>query len=547
MSFLTSSVIVPDTGKAVISLWFRVPQKSIDDITTEYQEYLKAVDAANAAGTDPPPRRPFLGIVPLMTFGPTSLKAREYYLEMQATGPFPGRYEETWSNGPFGDCVGAGWQEVVSDAGDWEDSHYTFTPGGTLSGKKFDLDGSYIGVECTSQHGDFPALSVNIVMPESNRASMPGAYPAAVEHTSGPAYFLSGSGCGVTMHFAGPDTQFPGRLCYDTTHFSSFETVIYEGNADVVAGRVPETFRLLPAQPAGAHSLDVSFPSSRPYKSGAKIEADHWHHLLLSFDFTNQVSTKGQLISQAKDGTSTSGDTPVVGGEGGRTSSTGLMWVALDNKNLTRLELSAFWPDGYSNPNGVLPINGMVVAQYVNFSIVNTNIPISVCDGIDLTTTQVQQLPEYSYLPSSVSFANLGLPASKAHSDAVRQVEMAELQIFTGVALDTGKTVNRLAFIGNGKPVPPTQKKEVDPSTKQVTKESGSIELLGKEPELLLHKSRNWIKGISTGSLATGVDRAGKTTPTLEPVGEIISYKPDPSLGGDQGKKDPPKPSAGGP
>lgn len=522
MSFLTSSEGAPSTKKAVISLWFRVPKQTIDDITQEYQAW-KALNDNPVA--DPGPRRRFLGIVPLMTFGPAGLNSRKVYQEQRETGAFPGRYEEHWSDGSP-DCSRAGWSEDISQVGPWQDPHHTFGPTDTLVEKDFVLDGSYIGVDCTATNR-IPALSVNIVMPESNKASMPGASPAVVSHTSGPSYVLTGTGiCPGAPHlyFTGP-SDFPlppGILCYTAAHFSSFNTLVYEGNADVLWGRVPETFRLLPSISAGAHTIDANAEQFQ----GAKIEPDHWHHLLLSFDFTANVSTRGQLVSQTIVHGVNSGEAPSSGGEGGRTSSTCLMWVALDDKNLTQRALSVFWPNGYSNPNGILPINAMAVAQSVNYSIVETNNPQSLCNGVNYTITQINQIPEYSYLPAAVDMSNIGLPADDTYVDAIRQCEMAELQVFTGVSLKTGETVNRRAFVDpNGKPVPPTQKKEVDPSTKQVTKESGSIELLGKEPEILLHKSGNWKKGMNTG-----------TGDQFVPTAKIISYKPDPSLRGDQGK-----------
>jgi hypothetical protein len=218
------------------------------------------------------------------------------------------------------------------------------------------------------------------------------------------------------------------------------------------------------------------------------------------------------------------------------------MWVALDDKNLTRKGLSVYWPDDYGDPNGILSVNGMMVAKAVTFSLTETDHPASLCRGYHETTISTQELPTYSYTPTSLDLSNLGLPASSGNMNAVRNVEMAELQIFAGVTVNTGDTTVRRAFVGkDGKPVSPTQKKETDPVTKRVTKDSGSIEMLRKWPEILLHGSANWKKGINTG--APDPRRPGKkdNSQKFTPTGGIETYKPDPSLSGDQGKQEKPK------
>jgi hypothetical protein len=523
MSYLKSGTSPSSARKAVVSLWFRVPQQTIDDITHEYQKWKAEND--DPLG-DPGPRRRFLGIVPLMTFGPANLNSLDVYQALRETGDFPGWYEETWHENL--DCSITGWTETITQAGQWKDSFFSFGSGGEdalLIERAFVLDGSYIGVDCTAED-KIPVLSVNIVMPKSAKASMPGAVPAVVSHTSGPSYVLVGTGVcpGAPDLYFTTEDDFPlppGILCYTEPHFTSSQTKVYEGNAEVLWGRVPETFRLCPAITAGAHTIDASVEFK-----GATIAPDHWHHLLLSFDFTKEVKTSGQLVEQTIDHGVNSGESPSFGGEGDRTEGTGMMWVALDDINLTGRKLSAFWPDKYHNLNGVLSINAMAVAQSVNYSIIETNDPASLCNGVDYTITQSQNVPRYSYLPSAVDMSNISLPAAEAYVDAIRRCEMAELQIFLDVSLDTSDIRKRRAFIdAKGNPVAPDKTSSPDDPS------SGSIDLLGKRPDILLHSSSNWIKGRNTGS--TGVTDEGNQIREgqFTPIGGIASYTPDPSLG----------------
>jgi hypothetical protein len=108
---------------------------------------------------------------------------------------------------------------------------------------------------------------------------------------------------------------------------------------------------------------------------------------------------------------------------------------------------------------------------------------------------------------------------------------MAEFQFFAGIALDPSDVNKRRAFIDkDGKPVSPSKKKsESDP-------QSGSIELMKKKPEILLHGSSNWIHGNNTGSI--GIDKDGKKLPSgqFKPTAKIVSYKPDPALHDDKKK-----------
>jgi hypothetical protein len=100
----------------------------------------------------------------------------------------------------------------------------------------------------------------------------------------------------------------------------------------------------------------------------------------------------------------------------------------------------------------------------------------------------------------------IGIPSSSDNTSKIYKVEMAELQVFTGVTLDSSVEPNRRAFIlDTGLPVDP------------VAAES----LLGQAPDILLHGSSNWKAGTNTGTLGG----------TFDKTGTVNAYATSPRLG----------------
>jgi len=196
------------------------------------------------------------------------------------------------------------------------------------------------------------------------------------------------------------------------------------------------------------------------------------------------------------------------------------MWIAFDGANLTGKQLSAYWPDGYSDKNAVLTVNGYFIA---NDNTYDTHESWEDLQGTAGTDHYSHPAPTYNYSPTDVSFGGaFGLPAGKTYVDAVRHIEMAELQIFKEMAIDTGVAADRGAFIAGGKPV------VADRLATKTSKVRGSIAHFGREPDVLLHTSKNWRAGLNTGE--------GGSSNRFSKTGQIDIYLPDPSLGGDQGK-----------
>lgn len=117
----------------------------------------------------------------------------------------------------------------------------------------------------------------------------------------------------------------------------------------------------------------------------------------------------------------------------------------------------------------------------------------------------------------------VGIPATAAYTSDIYMVEMAELQIFTGVTLDPSDLVARRAFVDkDGKPVSP--KYSIDPKTGQATADPESLPflLLGKLPDIALcQSSGHWINGVNLGS----------NTAVFKKTGTVKSYTPEPQLG----------------
>jgi len=108
----------------------------------------------------------------------------------------------------------------------------------------------------------------------------------------------------------------------------------------------------------------------------------------------------------------------------------------------------------------------------------------------------------------------------------VQHVELAELQIFADVTLDTAVESNRRAFIDykhdqDGNPIG-SDLKPVDPKKAE--------ELLGQRPQILLHGSSKWIDGNNSGSLGMDDDGNKIDSGQFTPTGDIKSYTPDPSI-----------------
>lgn len=500
MSYLNSvDGITTDFKQAVISLWFRVPQESITKAAALHAQWRAAARAASDAGgfIAPPP---FSGIVPLLTFGSDTL-IRSYTFHNVPAGSYLYRtlYYD-WG-------TTCSWLELSSTTLDYPRMEWYF------DGKQdYRSEPSYVGIDCKPDKDTgavTPKLAICLQMPDT--ANMSGSSMVSMKSRHIPDYdfygnpntgWFSGSPCGG-LQPEGPNGEALPIYGLVTNTF------VYESAAPVILGKQKEVFRTLP--------LGDTVTSG-----GKDVAPDHWHHVLVSLDLTQACTTTGG-----------------IDGGAGAVGSASKMWIAFDDENLVGKKLSYYWPEG-GRPNDLLTANAYSMLHDTLSSSANgTTTPTADRGGhMQVDDNSGFAVARYSYTAKALVGHPIGLPSVPEYVDKIWRVEMAELQIFTGVSLNTGETPNRRAFVGkDGKPVSPTQKQEKD-GDGNITKYSGSIELLRQQPVILLHGSTNWKKGYNTGASAGQVVVAGKKQKPdqLTPVGGIERYTPDPSLRGDQGK-----------
>ncbi len=217
---------------------------------------------------------------------------------------------------------------------------------------------------------------------------------------------------------------------------------------------------------------------------GWDVTPDEWHHALISWDLGAGNSAHGA-------------DNDV----GGVIDTTSTMWCGFDDVNRNGLGLPSNWVgnvtgDSLGDPNAVLSAGA--------------------ARAIGLGGTHVFGTPTASVTFTSVPTSPISIPGpltldratdflgNDETFDANQLVEMAELQIFSGVTLDTSVLENRRAFV-----------------TETGTPAAASLAsaLLGKAPEVYFHGHTNFKNGTNLGTI-------GAFTPT----GTINPFTPGPSL-----------------
>ncbi len=470
MSYLYLPAGIPSTKQALISVWFRAPGTA-----------LAAARAAYVAWRDNGGQRPLLnGVVPLMVFGPQPKQNNTVALEKATGYTSPPFQSYNWVDG-------SGW--VVD--GPYIPATPTTTQYLDFDGTRSNIDPSYIGIDCT---GAYPALSVNLVLPDTTSSTIEGSFPGDFTVTDDATltgfHFGGGVDAGAPMYDG--SCMLPVHNSPITVPRTITETQISSQAGFTLRAR-PETFRLLPIKRGG----DSGYDNADQEYNGQRIVPNRWHHLLLSFDLMKACQAVGVNGGRGSDAPRAT--------VGSRTSSASRFWIALNDVNMTGDTLSCYHPTGYSDANAVLPVNGYYVATDTTFTITDTD--QRDCLGNSTTTSTIGMLPTYKFTPSALNMESLGVPASPAYVSSVRHCELAELQIFE-TSINTGSTPDRRLFITDrGKPAPMAK----------------ASKTLGP-PAIKIHGSDNWIHGVNTGQYAN-----------FAPQGRIIKYTPDPSLHGKQG------------
>lgn len=322
-------------------------------------------------------------------------------------------------------------------------------------------------------------------------------YKESASYSVDPSYIGLGCNKDGTFH-VGFNLQMDGFMSFSATSFITTRVDIYSGSDP--SAPVAESSQLGSGVIAifpdvGVTAIeDVSYvnnvqPEVFTVNSNKSYDSDHWHHLLLSFDVSGSVSI----------------GTPFA-------SSNCRLWYAIDDVDYRGAEnLQPYRDTGGQWGHDTLDPNAILTNNAWRYSGSDPNF-----EAIHYYMNHYVGLPSGSYSNGKIPSENaeLGFPASSAYVESIFQVQMAEFQMWTDVTLDTGKVKNRRAFIDEkGKP-------ELDFSI--------SEKLLGKKPELKLHKSGNWKKGENTGTLGD------PKNPDLIATAKIVIYRPDPSLHGPQ-------------
>jgi hypothetical protein len=263
-----------------------------------------------------------------------------------------------------------------------------------------------------------------------------------------------------------------------------------------------------------------------------EVTPDHWHHVLISFDLSAGCSCLS----------------PEEGGANVFTPGPTFTW-AFDDVDKVGASMAQ---SGGATFGGGAGTNDSIFPSYLLGIVPEVS-------GITAT---------WSPVPLSMAHS-IATPTAAQFVDSVHPVELAELQFFAGVTMDTRTETNRRAFItADGTPVPPVPPMIDNPAydpglpvsatnPEQIPDPEGAPaeKLLGRPPEILFHGSGNWSVGKNTGPMIDNPDYdsdlpTSATNPLkipdpakqFTPTGQIVAYTPDPSLHGPQS---PPAPETG--
>jgi hypothetical protein len=513
MSYLNFRQDIPSFKKAIISLWFKVPQASLDKVSAADNTVLN-------------------GIVPLVVMGKEGTYNTPYNTDVSRALQYViiGTYGSAGPDIRTDTCINYTTVNIggssITYCADREIT-YTWSPGLTwvqyppgyvytnvqhssISGPGPPKNPSYIGVDSdgflrvnfeTAKQADasnwrFEVQSISPGSqigpspplwgggPSSSPPPNPNAFPvgtnSTVIHYNSPLDFLGTVTSNVVGQTWENNPAYPGSLTHAVNNWVDITNVVLNSTGSI--GNV-----------------------------GTQVTADEWHHVLVSVDLTNLIETHG-----------TSSRFDVVGPISPYVDSAVKLYLAVDDVNKTTWDLSVWvYPDG--GPNDVITQEAADVAG-----------AIRTYDGIYSNGTPeevpVGGIASYS-LDASIPSGVIGLPAPSKYVSQVLHCEMAEFQMWIGVSLDTGVEANRRVFIdykrdSTGAPIPDKNGKltlvPVDPAK--------AAALLGRRPDVELHKSSNWIKGNNTGTIGAGPDGKPISAGQFTPTGVIKKYKPDPSI-----------------
>jgi hypothetical protein len=513
MSYLNSRQDIPSFKKAVISLWFKVPQASLD----------KAGAAADTPVLN--------GIVPLVVMGQEGSYNAPYNTDVSRVvqSVVTGTYGSAQPDIRTDNCINYTTVVIggtpITYCSDQEIT-YTWSPGLTWVQTPPQYD--YANVQSSSISGPGPSKSPSYIGVDSNGFLYVNFETAKQGNASNLSFEIQsiapGSQTGPSPPFWSGGASSPPPNPWAFAVGTNITIIHYAGPVDfvgtVTSNVVGQTWENNPAAPGSiTHPVNnwaditnvVLNATGSIGNNGTQVTADEWHHVLVSVDLTNPIETHG-----------TSSRLDVVGPISPYVDSAVKLYLAVDDVNKTTWDLSVWvYPDG--GPNDVITQEAADVAGAIRtYDVIYSN-------G-DSQEVPVGGIASYS-LDASIPSGVIGLPATSKYVSEVLHCEMAEFQMWIGASLDTGVEANRRVFIdykrdSTGAPIPDKNGKltlvPVDPAK--------AASLIGRRPDVELHKSSNWIKGSNTGSTGVGPDGKPISAGQFTPTGVIKKYKPDPSI-----------------
>jgi len=543
------SAPVPNFKKAIISLWFRMPQKSLDASRAAATAIINNNPDAYYAGQI----NPFLNdnnmhdttVVPLMVMGPEGV-GQGKYTTATADASAGTRTDEA--------VIGYGNTDVQTVL-----AYSTITIGGSVITYPSEFQEVWhYNLGASIENTDTP-MTTTVYNTQPVSGPLPRKMPTCVGVTaSGELYVNFESGqrpTSVGLKFEARSVLSPQTLIVPDVNVFLFPTLFPLdpigglGPNDCVAfqqgTRTDHWFQnVLGIQGFRTSTLDVHnvmFPVGIPQynSSGAaiacnayqvwekynwvdisesvdlhdtgsagainsetiRVSPDQWHHVLISVD----------LRTLKVHGTDESGSyttfTDYV-------DSWSFLYIAFDDKNYTQFDLTDWWPMT-GGDNSVINERCYDVAGWGRQ--IGDRKPD---DSFEI----LSPAPSFTLSDPSVPAGNstVGIPAHQKYVDAIFKCEMAEFQMWCGQSIDTADVSKRRLFIdfkkgADGNPVVDKDgKKTMIPVPTSVAEKALGV------PTVRFHGQGNWKSGKDTGSLGPPGNFA--------PTGTIKSYKPDPSI-----------------
>jgi hypothetical protein len=429
MGFNELSGGIANISKGTFSIWFNVPAASITAARLEWAE-----------ASDPKPQ--LCGIVPIMVFGERDIPAKHVTSGVVGSVAFD-VITWHWLEDPTCDWAVLG---TASGGGD-----ISAVNGTTASG--YDIDPSFIGIDCRT---DRNVLVFAFQYPDGTLATVTGGVLQVVDQDRADydLYMPIAGGGGDCVNVPSP-LGGAGQPPPTVGGLYEIENILGDVSSHWY-GRKPEMFGTVNS--GGTIGTDPDYSGDDDYHdAGPTVTADAWHHVLLSWDFTQDVQSAG-----------------VLDGSTAAYHETAQIYLSYDDVNKTGRDLGFYM----SGDNTIVTPSAWEIYHTENDS---TSLDIFVpnnSQGHSVQTTYTGWvLPEYSFTPPTLASDEIEFPGGP---DWTKRIRLAECQFYADRLTDTSVEANRRAFVT---------------STVRPVSHSAAITLMGKDPEIRLQTLADWQSG----------------------------------------------------